>query len=302
MAVTTALLLFPDFALILLGMALRRHFALGDHFWTGVEKLVYFILFPALLVHAVSRTQFELGVAGPLVGAALAAMLAAMALLLPLRFGFGLSPIRAASIYQCGYRFNSYIGLAAAGLLFDTPGLASMGLVIGAAVPLANLAAVSMLARHGEVGVLREVLRNPLIWATASGFALNVAGIQIPRPVDMMLERLADASIALGLLTVGAALRFSGSAGMVGAAVWVLVVKLLGLPAVAWLIGVWFRLPPDQLGVLIIFAALPSASSAYILTMRMGGDGASVAWLISASTLLSMLSMPGWVALRALAG
>lgn len=299
---STALLLFPDFALILLGLALRRHFALGDHFWSGVEKLVYFILFPALLVHAVSRTQFELGVAGPLVGAALAAMLVAMVLLMPLRVAFGLTPVRAASIFQCGYRFNSYIGLAAAGLLFGTPGLASMGLIIGAAVPLANLTAVSMLARHGDAGILREVLRNPLIWATACGFALNVASVAIPRPVDMMLERLADASIALGLLTVGAALRLSGSAGMVGAAAWVLAVKLVALPAIAWTLGTWFGLPAEQLGVLLIFAALPSASSAYILTMRMGGDGTAVAWLISASTLLSMLSMPVWVALLAVAG
>jgi predicted permease len=41
---------------------------------------------------------------------------------------------------------------------------------------------------------------------------------------------------------------------------------------------------------------MPTASSAYILAMRMGGDGRSVAWLISASTLLAMLSLPLWAA------
>ena len=78
---------------------------------------------------------------------------------------------------------------------------------------------------------------------------------------------------------------------------------LAGYPPLAskWLIGRWLALPAAQMGVLLIFAALPSASSAYILTMRMGGDGAAVAWLISASTLLSMLTMPLWVALLALA-
>lgn len=292
---STALLLFPDFALILLGALLRRHFSLGDHFWGGVERLVYFILFPALLIHAVSRTQFDFGVTGPLVGTALAAMLSAMVLLLPLRPVFRLSPVRAASIFQCGYRFNSYIGLAAAGLLFGTPGIATMGLIVGAAVPLANLTAVSMLARHGESGILREVLRNPLIWATAFGFALNLAGVTIPKPIDMMLSRLSDASIALGLLAVGAALKLSGGIGMAGAAVWVLLTKLVALPLIALGIGLAIDLPAPDLAVLLIFAALPTASSAYILTMRMGGDGASVAWLISASTLLSMVSMPLWV-------
>ena len=46
---TTALSLLPDFALILLGLALRRTMHLGDHFWTGLEKLVYFVLFGLFL-------------------------------------------------------------------------------------------------------------------------------------------------------------------------------------------------------------------------------------------------------------
>ena len=48
--------------------------------------------------------------------------------------------------------------------------------------------------------------------------------------------------------------------------------------------------------VVVLFAALPTASSAYILAMRMGGDGRSVAWLISATTLGSMLTLPFWAA------
>ena len=55
----TALLLLPDFALILLGVAIRRWMHLGDHFWNGVEKLVYFLLFPALLVNAILKTASE---------------------------------------------------------------------------------------------------------------------------------------------------------------------------------------------------------------------------------------------------
>ena len=46
--------------------------------------------------------------------------------------------------------------------------------------------------------------------------------------------------------------------------------------------------------VAVLFAALPTASSAYILAVRMGGDGKSVAWLISASTLVSMLTLSLW--------
>ncbi len=293
---TTALLLFPDFALILLGAAIRRWMHLGDHFWNGVEKLVYFILFPALLINAIVKTRLDLGAALPLLATAFAAMAGGMLLGLLPKFVVKLPPLTFASLFQCGYRFNSYIALAVAGMLFGAPGIATMGLIVGAAVPLANLVSVWMLARHGEVGLWREVARNPLIWGTAAGFLLNLAGFVPLAPVQSFLGRLADASIALGLITVGAALRLEGSPGVRGISLWLLAVKLLALPVIAAVVGSQLGLDGLNYQVVVLFAALPTASSAYILAMRMGGDGRSVAWLISATTLGSMLTLPLWAA------
>ncbi len=288
---TTALLIIPDFALILLGAAIRRWMHLGDHFWNGVEKLVYFILFPALLINAIVKTRLDLGAALPLLATAFAAMAGGMLLGLLPKFVVKLPPLTFASLFQCGYRFNSYIALAVAGMLFGAPGIATMALIVGAAVPLANLVSVWMLARHGEVGLWREVARNPLIWGTAAGFLLNLAGFVPPAPVQSFLGRLADASIALGLITVGAALRLEGSPGVRGISLWLLAVKLLALPVIAAVVGCQLGLDGLNYQVVVLFAALPTASSAYILAMRMGGDGRSVAWLISATTLGSMLTL-----------
>jgi predicted permease len=292
----TALLLLPDFALILLGAAIRRWMHLGDHFWNGVEKLVYFILFPALLINAIVKTRLDLGAALPLLATAFAAMVGGMLLGLLAKPAAKLPALTFASLFQCGYRFNSYIGLAVAGMLFGAPGIATMGLIVGAAVPLANLVSVWMLARHGEVGLWREVARNPLIWGTAAGFLLNLAGFVPPPPLQAFLGRLADASIALGLITVGAALRLEGMPGVRGISLWLLAVKLLALPLIAAVVGRLLGLEGLNYQVVVLFAALPTASSAYILAMRMGGDGRSVAWLISATTLGSMLTLPLWAA------
>lgn len=292
----TALLLLPDFSLILLGAAIRRWMALGDHFWGGVEKLVYFILFPALLINAIVRTRLDLAAALPLLATAFAAMAAGMLLgFLPRPF-LNLPALTYASVFQCAYRFNSYIALAVAGMLFGAPGIATMGLIVGAAVPFANLVSVWMLARHGEIGVWREVAKNPLIWGTATGFMLNLAGFVPPAPLQAFLGRLADASIALGLIAVGAALRLENQPGVRGLSLWLMAVKLLALPLVTVFVGRWFGLSGLNYHVAILFAALPTASSAYILAMRMGGDGRSVAWLISATTLGSMLTLPLWAA------
>lgn len=292
----TALLLLPDFALILLGVGIRRWMHLGDHFWNGVEKLVYFILFPALLINAILKTRLDLAAALPLLGTAFAALAGGMLLAILPRLWSKLPALTYASMFQCGYRFNSYIALAVAGMLFGTPGIATMGLILGVAVPLVNFISVWMLARHGEVGVWREVARNPLIWCTAAGLLLNLLGFVPPAPLQSFLGRLADASIALGLITVGAALRLESTPGVRGFSLWLVVVKLLALPLIALSVGGLFGLSGLNYQIVVLFAAMPTASSAYILAMRMGGDGRSTAWLISATTLGSMLTLPFWAA------
>jgi len=293
------LALLPDFALILMGAALRRLLRLGDHFWNGLEKLVYFVLFPALLFNGLVRTRIDWSAAGPMLGAAATAMVVGMVLGLALR-RLPISPLSFASQYQCAFRFNSYIGLAIAGSLHGTAGIAAMGILVGLMVPPANMAAVWMLARHGEAGVWRELARNPLIWATLSGIAANAAGLQPPVVVLKFLGRLSEAAIVLGLLAVGAGLRTAGGGGNAQrlAAAYLLTVKLAVMPLAALLVVRGLELRGVHADVVLVFAALPPASSAYILAQRMGGDGPRVAWLISAGTLLGMVSLPLVLSLR----
>jgi malonate transporter and related proteins len=296
----TALALLPDFALILLGYGLRRWMPLGDHFWTGLEKLVYFVLFPALLFNAITKTPLSVA-AIPLIGTGAVAMAGAMLLGLLARPLFPLTAVSFASQFQCAFRFNSYIGLAVAAKLHGAAGIAAMGLLAGGMVPFANLAAVWMLARHGTTSVWRELAKNPLFLATFVALLWNLAGLGVPAPLGQFLGRLAEAAIALGLLAVGAALKLRGTLGESGrgAAAYFLVVKLLAMPVIALLTARAIGLEGIHFDVVLMFAALPTASSAYILAQRMGGDGARVAWLISASTLLGMVTLPLWLAFLA---
>jgi predicted permease len=292
----TALTLLPDFALILLGYALRRWMTLGDHFWSGLEKLVYFVLFPALLFNAITRTPLSFD-AIPLIGTGAAAMTGAMVLALLAKPLLPLTPISFASQFQCAFRFNSYIGLAVAAKLHGAAGIAAMGLLAGGMVPFANFAAVWMLARHGSTSVWRELARNPLFLSTFAALLWNLGGLGVTPSVGAFLGRLGEAAIALGLLAVGAALKLRGALGPSGrvAAGYFLIVKLLAMPLIALAVARQIGLVGIHFDVVMMFAALPTASSAYILAQRMNGDGARVAWLISASTLLGMVSLPLWL-------
>ncbi|MFN3988393.1 MAG: AEC family transporter [Rhodocyclaceae bacterium] len=289
------LLLLPDFSLILLGVLLRRHVLESEGFWAGVEKLVYFVLFPALLFNALAGVRIDAAAALPLFLSALAVMVAGFVLGFAGRPLMRLSAIGFASRLQCAYRFNTYIGMAIASKIHGAAGMALMGGVCGAMVPFANFMAVAMLVRHGQGGLLRELLRNPLVLATLAGIAFNLSGFELAEPAHAFLKRLGDAAIALGLLAVGAALRWGKADGSLTGAGWLVVVKLMLLPTVAWWVGRQLGVGGVAFDILILFAALPSASSAYILAMRMGGDGPGVAWLISASTLLAVPSLTLWL-------
>ncbi|MCK6393968.1 AEC family transporter [Zoogloea sp.] len=291
------LLLLPDFALIALGVVLRRHAGLEDGFWQGVEKLVYFVLFPALLFNALARAQIDLHTFAPLFAVGLLTMGSGLLLGLLGRPLMGLGAMAFASRLQCAYRFNTYIGIAVAGKFGGAAGVAAMGALCGAMVPFANMAAVGFLAHHGQGRLGRELARNPLIVATLAGMAFSFSGLHLPGPVQPFLQRLADAAVTLGLLAVGAALRGGRSEGGRLGAAYLCAVKLLALPAIAWWLGGLLGLSGTAFATAVLFAALPTASSAYILAMRMGGDGPGVAWLISATTVLAAVTLTAWLAL-----
>lgn len=294
---TIFLLLVPDFSLVLLGQLLRRVPGFAPAFWDGLERLVYFVLFPALLFGAVSRTHIDFRAMAPLFAFGLLTMASGLLLGWIARPFMGLDGLGFASRVQCAFRFNTYLAIAIAGKLYGAAGISTMGVLCGAMVPFANIAAVGLLARHGEGRVLRELARNPLIIATLAGLLCNVAGIQLPTPLGQLLTRLGDASIALGLLAVGAALRGGNPGGHWFGAVWLVAVRLLGLPAVAWWLTTALGVQGLSRGIAVLFAAMPSASSAYILAVRMGGDGAGAAWLISATTVLAVFTMTFWLSM-----
>lgn len=289
------LLLLPDFSLILFGALLRRVMTGAEDFWSGVERLVYFVLFPALLFNALAGVSIDLAVVLPLVVSGAVVMGSGFALGWIGRPLTGLTGMAFASRLQCAYRFNTYIAIALAAKLHGPAGVAMMGALCGAMIPIANVLAVGYMARHGQGGLLRELLRNPLVLATIAGLAWNFAGLELPDVAQSFLKRLGDAAIALGLLAVGAALRWGAVGGKWIGSAWLVAVKLLALPLVAWVVGRYLGLAGMAFDLLILFAALPSASSAYILAMRMGGDGPGVAWLISVTTVLAVPTLALWL-------
>lgn len=297
-----ALLLLPDFTLILIGWVICRHTPLGRPVWDGAERLVYFVLFPALLFHSILRHPLALGSALPLAGSGLAVVAIGVAAAYALRAWPGVDARLHASGAQTAFRFNSYVALAMAERLGGSQGVAWTALIVSVCVPLCNVAAVWPLARHGGQGYLRELARNPLILATGSGLLCNLLGLRLPALADTTLARMGAAALPLGLMAVGAGLQFGALREGPRLAAALMSIRHLLLPAVALVLVGAAGLPPGQQAIVVAFAAMPTASSAYVLAVRMGGHGAYTAGLVTLSTLIGMVALPAWLAVwRAMA-
>jgi predicted permease len=293
-----ALLLLPDFLLIATGFALCRLTPLDRPLWAGVERLVYVVLFPALLFTSIVRNPLDLGAALPVAAAGLMVTAVGVALAYAVRLAPGVDARLHASGAQVAFRFNSYVALALADRLGGAAGVAWMAVIVSVCVPACNVAAVWPLARHGGQGYLRELARNPLIIATVSGLVFNLLGLRLPELASTTLSRIGAAALPLGLMAVGAGLQMGALREAPALAGALLGIRHLALPVVAVAAALVLGLPPVQAAVVVAFAALPTASSAYVLAVRMGGAGAFVAGLVSVSTLAGMVSLP--VALAAL--
>ncbi|MFY0678717.1 MAG: AEC family transporter [Neptuniibacter sp.] len=289
--------LWPVFALILLGYIARRVDFPGESFWSQAEKATYFILFPVLLVYKLSQADMS----------AVDLDVIALSVILLIVAGsfitFLLKPVISSnaegftSVYQGSVRFNTYVGLAASVALFGSDGLAIAAVIMAIMIPSLNLCCVLVFAvyTHKAKGVssaFAAIAKNPLIIGSLSGLLLNQSGLGLPGFVEPVFELLSRMALPLGLLAVGAGLSFKVlkdcSKELVGSSV----VKLLLMPLIAVGIAAAFGLDTLSSQLLLLYAALPTATSAYILARQMGGDAPMMAAIITGQTLISMCTMP----------
>lgn len=291
--------LLPIVALLFAGLGLQRTRFVAPEFWAGAERLTYYILFPALLIRSLA-TQTLAGLPWiALLTAVYGAILLTAAGLLGLRgwIGRGDGPAFT-SVFQGGIRFNTYIGLALAAALLGGEGLAVGAVVAGCMIILINVLCVTVLtlARPGSQGLAKRaavsLATNPLIAGCLIGGGLNLGGITLPQPVLQTLAIAGGAALPLGLLCVGASLQVQRLSSHLRGTALSAVAKVIVMPALGaalcWALG----LPQPLASLIVLFLALPTAPSSYILARQLGGDHHLMASIVTAQTMLAFLTLP----------
>ncbi|MDX5377128.1 MAG: AEC family transporter [Halomonas sp.] len=291
----------PLFLLILLGAALGRLRQPDGDFWAQLEKVIYFLLFPAMLVATLATANVDEVPVVRLALALLGSLVAFSVLLWVSQRRLGLEAAAFTSVFQGALRFNTYVGVAGAAALHGSAGATVAAVAVALMVPVVNVLCVASFIAAGTLGPsslgksLAALVRNPLILACLAGIGLNLSGIGLPGWSGSAVELLGRAALPLGLVAVGVALRPQALL-RVDRGVWAAnLVKLVLMPALVFALALLLGLDAVSRDVALLFAALPTATSAYILARQLGGDAELMAALITGQTLLAMATLPLWL-------
>ncbi|WP_447554572.1 AEC family transporter [Vreelandella sp. EE22] len=293
----------PLFVLILLGAAIGYKRWPSSEFWGQMEKLIYFVLFPAMLVVTLATADVSQVPVGRLAGVLLGAIAILSVLLWRLRTWLSLPSPAFTSIFQGAIRFNTYVGVAGAGALHGASGVTTAAVAVAVMVPVVNILCVASFIKAGTLGASSfrasalALIKNPLILACLAGIFLNQSGLGLPGWSQDAAELLGRAALPLGLVAVGVALRPAALLRLDRGTVTTNVAKLVLMPIIVLFLAWALSLDALSRDVALLFAALPTATSAYILARQLGGDSELMAAIITGQTLLAMLTLPLWLQL-----
>ena len=292
--------MMPLYLLISLGMFFRARAFLSQTFWDDTEKLIYYVLIPALIFSSLSRAQFNLDLLQSVVLLlALPTMLIGVIQGLALLTGW-VSRATMTSMFQGAVRNNTTIALVIVAIILPRNGVGLLALVMTVMIIINNLSSVWVLTRFGDSdkspswqSMVKSIFQNPMIQASIAGVVVNLLPFKlVPDALMETIGYLGATGLPLALLVIGAGLKLKSLAGKTFAIVFSSVFKLIVTPVVVYFLCRYFALQADLSAVFLLLASMPTAMSSYVLASQMGGDKETMAQIITFQMIVAAITLP----------
>ena len=290
---------WPFFLLVGAGLALARLRLLDGRMAQGLSAYVYWVGFPALLLHSLSRLgrpghDLVLGLAAY---AAVGLLLMATMVLAGRLLGWSRAE-RAGAGMASGVGNSAFLALPVTAAVL---GAEAARLVAGVvAIDFVVLAAtgVGLLGWAAGRSVWRstvQAFRNPVVAAALAGVALALLDIALPEPLDRAVGMAAASGSPVGLVALGAALGLRETEGETAPAttpvILAALVKLAAFPLLVWLaVGLTPAPPPFRAGATLL-AAAPTAVNVFIQTRAYGVWPRGAARIVALTTAISAITL-----------
>ena len=298
------LVILPVVIVIAAGWVLGRRMVTPEAF-SQINRILYWVAMPSLLLRLIGGADMSAVADWNMLAVVYLSFF--IAPLVPWVLGrmAGEPPMRTAGSLLMVIRSNTvFIGIPVVSMAVGERGLQVLSAYLAftfagyqvVSILWAQLILSGGLSWRAVRGTVSNLFRNPLVVATFTGIFLAVSGFNdFPAWMEETLKLLGNIGSGMALLSLGASLNLEGLAGMLPRTLRDVSLKLLFLPALTWVL---FRfLPADPLvsGTVVLVAAMPVAVDCYILSQVLGMDSDHTAETITASTILSGLTLPFWV-------
>ncbi|MCL7944800.1 AEC family transporter [Marinobacter sp. ATCH36] len=287
----------PVFAMVFIGLGLRRLGWIDSAFINTASALVFRATLPTLVFLSIVRADLETTLNPALLGFFVVATFASF--MLCWLWALRTVPMADRGVYvQGAFRGNcGIVGLALAASLYGGYGLSAGGLLLGVVIISYNALSVIVLTTYqpGQTAswarILGDIIRNPLILAVVIAVPFAWSGLALPAWLMTSGDYFASLTLPLALLCIGGTLSLSAMRNDRKLAVSASIMKMVTLPVLctlaAWLAGFEGR----ELGLMFLFFASPTAAASFVMVKALGGNDRLAANIVALSTLMASVTV-----------
>jgi len=292
--------IFPIIVLLFLGSFLKTTKIINTSFLKTSDKLVYYVFFPTMLFWKIGSAATKMDMALGLCIVAIISVFIVYLISLALITKLSIPRFQAGAFSQACYRFNTYIGMAIVMTTLGEPGVQYFGILIGFAIPIINILAVSTLIWYsGEkenititaIRLIKALIANPLILACAGGLFFSGNGLLFPQFIDSTFHLMTAVTMPLALISIGGALSLSGIWHHTAISLTATGLKILVLPMIGFLLLKAFSITGIPFKAGMIFFCLPTSTAIYVLSSQLDSDTQLASAAIMMSTVFSFISL-----------
>lgn len=287
----------PVFAMVFIGLGLRRLGWIDAAFINTASALVFRATLPTLVFLSIVRADLDTTFNPALMGFFVAATLASF--LFCWLWALRSVPVADRGVYvQGAFRGNcGIVGLALAASLYGDYGLSAGGLLLGVVIISYNTLSVIILTTYqpGQTAswgrILADILRNPLILAVIVALPVAWSGLRLPTWLMTSGDYFASLTLPLALMCIGGTLSLSAMRSDRKLAVSASHLKMVTLPLLctltAWLAGFEGR----ELGLMFLYFASPTAAASFVMVKAMNGNDRLAANIVALTTLVASVTI-----------
>ncbi|MEG1255785.1 AEC family transporter [Clostridium sp.] len=291
----------PLFLIMALGYSLKVAKLYDDNTLKTMNSVTFKTFLPLLLFYNIYKTDLQGALNPKLISFALVSILIVFAVVSTVIPLLEKDNKKRGVLIQGIFRSNFVIfGLPVASSIFGDDKIGVVAILIAVVVPLFNMLSVVILEvfRGGKINVkqiIKGVITNPLIIASAIGISFLLLGIKLPTTIEKSVSEIAKIATPLSLILLGGSFHFTQVKTNLKCTIIGVVGKLILVPGILMPISIWAGFRDVELLSLMLIFASPTAISSFTMSQKMDGDYDLAAQIVVFTSAFCILTVFLWI-------